>query len=427
MLVEQGTGRPRGRPAQGRRPVRLRPGWRGGRGAGRGRRAVRGRPRHHERDRRTRVRRHPGHPPGPFHPLHGGHRQRGPDQGHAPTSTGRRWPAPAARSSSSWVRPGSRGIARAPDRGRARARHPGRRGAQRHATRPGHRAGHARDDRRRRRRGAVGGRGRRGGRARPRLVRAAPAVRPDDRGHPGSGAGERAADPTRRTSAPTVRGAAVDRDRGGRLRPARPLGLRLDRLHVGQRCARVLRPRARRRPASTPGPSAACGSPRSGPGPRRRSADRGIRVDLLPERFVAESLLDAFPDPDGCRASGCCSPAPSTRATCSPMDSAPGATRSTCSRCTGRSPRRPIPTRSRSCATARVDAVTFTSSSTVRNFVDLVGPLPEPDATGGVDRSGHLRHRPRARPHRRPPKPTEHTIDGLVATLLTLLGRSSSA
>src|SRR5262249_54862474 len=40
-----------------------------------------------------------------------------------------------------------------------------------------------------------------------------------------------------------------------------------------------------------------------GPGTARALADRGIRVDLLPERFVAESLLETFPSPtvDGAR------------------------------------------------------------------------------------------------------------------------------
>ncbi len=36
-----------------------------------------------------------------------------------------------------------------------------------------------------------------------------------------------------------------------------------------------------------------------GPGTERALAARGVRADLVPERFVAESLLAAFPDPDG--------------------------------------------------------------------------------------------------------------------------------
>ena len=51
------------RAAQGRRPLRVRPRRRGGRGAARGRHPVRGRARHHRRRRRARLRRHPRHPP----------------------------------------------------------------------------------------------------------------------------------------------------------------------------------------------------------------------------------------------------------------------------------------------------------------------------------------------------------------------------
>ena len=53
----RGAAGPRRRAAQGRRPVRVRPRRRGGRGVPRRRRPVRGRARRHERDRRARVRR----------------------------------------------------------------------------------------------------------------------------------------------------------------------------------------------------------------------------------------------------------------------------------------------------------------------------------------------------------------------------------
>ena len=54
LLVEHGRGGGDRRAAEGWRPVRVRPGRRGGRGAGRRRRPVRGRARHHQRDRRRR-------------------------------------------------------------------------------------------------------------------------------------------------------------------------------------------------------------------------------------------------------------------------------------------------------------------------------------------------------------------------------------
>ena len=55
--------------------------------------------------------------------------------------------------------------------------------------------------------------------------------------------------------------------------------------------------------AATPGPSAACGSPPSAPAPPTRWPSGHVVADLVPERFVAESLLEAFPDagPDGGR------------------------------------------------------------------------------------------------------------------------------
>ena len=74
-------------------------------------------------------------------------------------------------------------------------------------------------------------------------------------------------------------------------------GVRVARVHVGQRCARVLRPRPRPR-----GPRRPCARRRVriaaiGPGTARELVRRGLRPDLVPERFVAESLLAAFPDP----------------------------------------------------------------------------------------------------------------------------------
>ena len=44
---------------------------------------------------------------------------------------------------------------------------------------------------------------------------------------------------------------------------------------------------------------AACAVAAIGPGTERALARRGIRADLVPERFVAESLLEAFPNPTG--------------------------------------------------------------------------------------------------------------------------------
>jgi uroporphyrinogen III methyltransferase/synthase len=70
--------------------------------------------------------------------------------------------------------------------------------------------------------------------------------------------------------------------------------------------------------------------------------------------------------------------------------------------------------------------VTFTSSSTARNFVDLVGSLPDPPpavvsigpVTSDTARALGLTVTAEA---------TEHTIDGLVEAVLARLGRSPDA
>ena len=41
-----------------------------------------------------------------------------------------------------------------------------------------------------------------------------------------------------------------------------------------------------------------------GPGTERAVTARGILADLVPDRFVAEALLDAFPNPDATRRGG---------------------------------------------------------------------------------------------------------------------------
>ena len=103
LLVEHGAARARGRAAQGRRPVRVRPRRRGGRGAARGRDPVRGRARGHRRRRGVRLRGHPGHPP--RRGQRGGvrHRPRGPGQGGVGARLGGAGRASRARSSSTWA------------------------------------------------------------------------------------------------------------------------------------------------------------------------------------------------------------------------------------------------------------------------------------------------------------------------------------
>ena len=84
------------------------------------------------------------------------------------------------------------------------------------------------------------------------------------------------------------------------------------------------------------------------------------------------------------------------------------------------SPPTPDPRTSARVRAGEVDALTFTSSSTVTNFVDLVGALPDPRrcvvSIGPVTSA----HRPRAG-LRVDAEADQHTIDGLVAALLAAL------
>src|SRR5262249_33790064 len=111
-----------------------------------------------------------------------------------------------------------------------------------------------------------------------------------------------------------------------------------------------------------------------GPGTAAALDERGIRVDLLPERFVAESLLDAFPDPstDGPRV--LLARAEHARDVLPDGLSARGYAVDVLAvyRTVTASPDAQVLARVR---TGDVSAITFTSSSTVRNFVDLVGPF----------------------------------------------------
>ena len=103
-----------------------------------------------------------------------------------------------------------------------------------------------------------------------------------------------------------------------------------------------------------------------GPGTAAALAEHGITADVVPERFVAEGLVEALADvPVEARARGAGEP---RRATCSPTRCVRAGSRSTCSRCMRRSPSRSPP---RALAAARqADYITFTSSSTVRFFLE---------------------------------------------------------
>lgn len=156
-----------------------------------------------------------------------------------------------------------------------------------------------------------------------------------------------------------------------------------------------------------------------GPGTAAALARHGIVVDLVPERFVAESLLDAFPAPAAAGERVLLARAEQARDVLPDGLGARGYTVEVLSvyRTVTAAPDPEALARVRA---GGVDAVTFTSSSTVRNFHDLVGPLdpapavvsigPVTSATAvalglTVDREA-----------------TEHTIDGVVEALVGLLG-----
>jgi uroporphyrinogen III methyltransferase/synthase len=157
-----------------------------------------------------------------------------------------------------------------------------------------------------------------------------------------------------------------------------------------------------------------------GPGTAAALAARGLRADLVPERFVAESLLDAFPPADAPGARVVLARAEVARdvlpdglvAKGYDVEVLPVYRTRTATPDAG--------------ALARVkrgdvDAITFTSSSTVTNLLDALGGLPDPQpavvsigpVTSGTARERGLRVDVEA---------DEHTIAGVVAAVVEHLG-----
>ena len=156
-----------------------------------------------------------------------------------------------------------------------------------------------------------------------------------------------------------------------------------------------------------------------GPGTARDLRARGVRADLVPERFVAESLLDAFPAPTGggrvllARAEQARDVLPeglTERGYTVDVLAVYRTTRAA-----------PDPAALARVQSGAVDAVTFTSSSTVDNFCATVGTVPGPQplvvSIGPVTSATVVGHGLRV-----DAEATEHTIDGVVAALLTAFG-----
>jgi uroporphyrinogen III methyltransferase/synthase len=157
-----------------------------------------------------------------------------------------------------------------------------------------------------------------------------------------------------------------------------------------------------------------------GPGTAAALERFGVRADLVPERFVAESLVDAFPPPSTpddrvlvARAEQARDVLPDGLAGLGyTVDIVPLYRTVTAE---------PDPVDLARVRAGEVDAITFTSSSTVDNFCRIVGPIAaEPrivsigPITSASAAAAGLRVAIEADPH---------DIDGLVAAVLRLLER----
>ena len=151
-----------------------------------------------------------------------------------------------------------------------------------------------------------------------------------------------------------------------------------------------------------------------GPGTADALAAAGVRADLVPERFVAESLLDAFPAGPGRvllpRAAVARDALPAGLTDRGFAVDVVEAYRTAVGR--------PAPEALAAAATAH--AVTFTSSSTVTNYLAVAGDLPVPPVvacigpvTADTARANGLTVDVVA---------AEHTIEGLVDALVGALG-----
>jgi uroporphyrinogen III methyltransferase/synthase len=160
-----------------------------------------------------------------------------------------------------------------------------------------------------------------------------------------------------------------------------------------------------------------------GPGTGDALARRGILVDLVPERFVAESLLAAFPDPDEVGQRVLIARAESARDVL-PQGLTDGGYTVAVLGVYRTVPVEPDASDLARVRAGEVDAVTFTSSSTVTNFCDVVGPdaAPVRVVSIGPVTSQTARERGLAVDAEADP----HTIDGLVAAVCAAVGVSAA-
>ena len=158
-----------------------------------------------------------------------------------------------------------------------------------------------------------------------------------------------------------------------------------------------------------------------GPGTADALARRGLRADLVPERFVAESLLDAFPEPT----------APGERVLVARAEIA----RDVLPDRLGERgydvtvlpvyrtvTAEPDPSELDRVRSGDVDAITFTSSSTVTNFVSMVGPPTSIDGAPAVISIGPITSATAVTAGFTVAREADpHDIDGLVAAVVAHL------
>jgi uroporphyrinogen III methyltransferase / synthase len=152
-----------------------------------------------------------------------------------------------------------------------------------------------------------------------------------------------------------------------------------------------------------------------GPGTAAALTARGLRADLVPERFVAESLLEAFPAPANrervliARAERARDVLPQGLSERGYEVDVLAVYRTVAAQ--------PDPAAVERVKRGEVDALTFTSSSTVTNLCDLLGGVPAPQPL--VASIGPVTSKTAVdRGLRVDVEAAEHTIDGLLDALL---------
>ncbi len=157
-----------------------------------------------------------------------------------------------------------------------------------------------------------------------------------------------------------------------------------------------------------------------GPGTAEALTDAGLTVDLVPERFVAEGLLDVFPDPPPGGGAVLLAQAAGARPVLAAVLTERGWQVDRVEAYRTVHPAVP-PDQVEQAAAA--DAITFTSASTVTGFVAAAGLAAAPivvcigPVTAEAARAAGLRVDAVADPH---------TLDGLVDALVAILGRTGS-